>query len=159
MLLFLSVSLVTLCKEIIKGKVVKIADGDTMTVLSENQQIRVRLHGIDCPEKKQDFGTRAKLFSSQLAFGKTVTVQVLNKDRYGRAIGLVILPGGEILNRELLKAGLAWHYKKFDKSADFAALELSAKRNRVGIWSMKNAIAPWEFRKSGGSRPLILQRK
>ncbi len=159
MLLFLSISLVALCKEIIKGKVIKIADGDTMTVLSENQQIRVRLHGIDCPEKKQDFGTKAKLFSSQLAFGKTVTVQVLNKDRYGRAIGLVILPDGKILNRELLKAGLAWHYRKFDKSADFATLELYAKRSRVGIWSMKNAIAPWEFRKSKDSRRLILQRK
>ena len=147
-ILFLTVGSIALGKEILKGRVIKVADGDTITILSGDlKQIKVRLHGVDCPEQKQDFGSRARQFTSALVFGKTVTVKVLNKDRYGRSIGIVILPDGRNLNEELLKAGLAWHFKRYDKGREFADLELTARKKKLGIWSMKNAIAPWEFRR------------
>src|SRR5690349_3474309 len=84
----------------IKGKVVSIADGDTFTILTEDkEQVKIRLYGVDCPEKKQDFGTKAKQFTSNLCFGKVVNAQVKNNDRYGRKIALVILPNGRIVNK------------------------------------------------------------
>ena len=147
-ILFLAVSLIALGKEILNGRVIKVTDGDTITILNADlKQIKIRLHGIDTPEEKQDFGTKAKQFTSALAFGKTVSVNVLNKDRYGRSVGIVFLPDGRSLNKELLKAGLAWHFKQYDKSTEFANLELSARTKKLGVWSMGNAIAPWEFRK------------
>ena len=147
--LFVLTATIAICQETLTGKVVKISDGDTFTILvEENKQVKVRFHGIDCPESKQDFGTRAKQFTSELAFSKVVNVQVKDIDRYGRTIGIVVLPDGEILNEELLRVGLAWHYKHYDKSEKYAALENQAKANKVGIWSMKNQIAPWEFRRS-----------
>ncbi len=83
------------------------ADGDTITVLHNGKGERIRLHGIDCPEKRQAFGNRAKPFASALVFGKTVTVQDHGRGQYGRTIGQVILPDGQVLNHELVKAGLA----------------------------------------------------
>ncbi len=133
---------------IISGKVFRVADGDTFTLLDkDNKQVRVRLHGIDCPENKQDFSQVAKKFTSERVFEKVVKVQVQNIDRYGRVVGLVILPNGKILNEELLKFGLAWHYKHYDKTEKFAKLERTAKYRKVGLWQGKNPIPPWEFRK------------
>jgi len=147
--LFLFVTLIAIAKEILTGRVVKVADGDTITILTENfKQVKIRLHGIDCPESSQDFGTRAKQFTSELCFGKTVKVEALDTDRYGRTIGLVILPDGKVLNKELLRAGLAWHYKHYDKSQEFADLETAAKSKKAGLWVQPNAIAPWEFRRA-----------
>ncbi len=85
---------------------VGVADGDTITVLHNGKGERIRLHGIDCPEKRQAFGKRAKQFTSTLVFGNTVTVQVLDRDRYGRTVAEVLLPDGRSLNRELVRAGL-----------------------------------------------------
>ncbi|WP_207420525.1 thermonuclease family protein [Desertivirga brevis] len=134
----------------ITGRVVSIADGDTFTILTNNKkQVKIRLYGVDCPEKKQDFGTKAQQFTSKLCFGKTVIVQVKNNDRYGRKIAIVNLPDGKILNKELLIAGMAWHYKQYDKSREYAELELKARGKRVGIWSSTKPVAPWEFRKNG----------
>lgn len=148
-LLFLFVALTAIAKEVLRGRVVKVADGDTITILTEDfKQVKIRLHGIDCPESSQDFGTRAKQFTSELCFGKTVKVEALDTDRYGRTIGLVILPDGKVLNKELLRAGLAWHYKHYDKSQELADLEVTAKKNKVGLWVQPNAIAPWDFRRS-----------
>ena len=146
--LLLAGNLIALCAEILSGRVIKVADGDTITVLTRDfTQIKVRLHGIDCPERNQDFANKAKIYTSELVFGKVVSVVALNKDRYGRTIGIVSLPDGRILNSELLRAGLAWHYKKYDSSTEWANLELEARRRKVGIWSVKNPIAPWEHRK------------
>ena len=89
------------------GKVVRVSDGDTITVMHNGKGERIRLHGIDCPEKRQAFGKRAKQFTSKLVFGKTVTVQVMDRDRYGRTVGEVLLPAGRSLNRELVRAGFA----------------------------------------------------
>lgn len=133
---------------VISGKVVRVADGDTFTMLNNvNKQVRVRLYGIDCPENRQDFSQVAKKFTSDRVFGKVVKVEVRNVDRYGRVVGLVILPDGKILNEELLKAGLAWHYTYYDKTEKFAKLQRTAKRGKVGLWRHKKPIPPWEFRK------------
>src|SRR5690606_37891553 len=91
----------------VAGTVVKVSDGDTFTLLTaENRQIKIRLHGVDCPERKQDFGLAAKKFTSDRVAGKIVKVKELDKDRYGRTIGMVYLADGKILNEELLSAGL-----------------------------------------------------
>ncbi len=123
--LFLSVALLTgqLLAADFTGRVVGVSDGDTITVLHKGKGERIRLHGIDCPEKRQAFGNRAKQFTSKLVFGNTVTVQVMDRDRYGRTVGVVLLPDGRSLNHELVRAGLAWtrlstkaHLKLCEKS-------------------------------------------
>ena len=87
-----------LASDNISGKVVGVLDGDTIEVLQNKQTHRIRLHGIDAPEKGQDFGTQAKKAASDLAFNKNVTVSVTTKDRYNRSVGIVTLSDGKILN-------------------------------------------------------------
>lgn len=130
----------------ITGKVIKIADGDTITILVNNEQIKIRLTGIDCPEKSQDYGQKAKEYTSEACFGKTVTIIEHGKDRYGRTLGEVILPNGKILNQELVRSGYAWHYKKYSNDTILANLEIVARNNKAGLWA-GNPIAPWEYRK------------
>ncbi len=89
------------------GRVMGVSDGDTITVLHKGKGERIRLHGIDCPEKRQAFGKRAKQFTSNLVFAKTVTVQILDRDRYGHTVGEVLLADGRSLNRELVRTGFA----------------------------------------------------
>src|SRR5690606_17267573 len=136
-----------LSQTFIEGKVVRVADGDSFTLLdSTNTQIRVRLYGVDCPEYRQDFSNVAKKFTSERIFGKFIKVEVLDVDRYDRIVALVTLPDGLILNKELLKAGLAWHYKYYDKSEEFAELERYAQDKKLGLWAQPNPVPPWEYR-------------
>lgn len=128
------------------GKVVSIADGDTFTMLVNDKQIRIRLHGIDCPEKGQDFGNVAREFLSDFVFGKVVTVEEMDIDRYGRTIGMVTVDGVNV-NEKLLEAGLAWHYKNYDKNPAWAKLEEQAKKDNKGLWAHPNPIPPWDYRK------------
>jgi len=128
------------------GQVVSIADGDTFTMLVNNEQIRIRLHGIDCPEKGQDFSNVAKEFLADYVFGKVVTVKEMDVDRYGRTIGMVTIDGVNV-NEKLLEAGLAWHYKNYDRNPDWAKLEDQARRDKRGLWVQPNPIPPWEWRK------------
>lgn len=130
----------------LKGKVVSISDGDTFTLLVDNEELRIRLHGIDCPEKGQDFSEVAKKFLSDYIFNKVVTVRRMDVDRYGRTIGMVVTVDGVNVNEKLLEAGLAWHYKKYDKNDAWAKLETSARVNKKGLWAQKNPIPPWEWR-------------
>jgi len=130
------------------GKVVRISDGDTITVLdSLNQQHKIRLHGIDSPEKGQEYYQVAKDYIGQLCFQKEVEVNILSYDFYKRAIGKVYIDSIDI-NQSLLKSGLAWHFVQFDKSIEYAAAEAEARVNKRNIWSLKTSIAPWEFRKN-----------
>lgn len=129
------------------GKVVKIADGDTFTVLLDNkQQKRIRLHGVDCPEKAQDFGNVAKEYISNLIAGKSVTILPTKKDRYGRMVAIVKIDTTNI-NESLLRAGLAWHYKQYDNTPHWAELEHEARNHHRKIWSAKNPTPPWQWRK------------
>ncbi len=132
------------------GRVVGISDGDTIKVMRDGRAERVRLYGIDCPEKAQPWGTRARQFTGDLVFGKTVTVRVRDVDRYGRTVGEVILPDGRSLNRELVRAGLAWWYRQYAKhDGELERLEAQARRGRLGLWRDPDPIAPWEWRREG----------
>ena len=103
--------------------------------------------GIDCPEKRQAFGNRAKQFAPALVFGKTVTVSVLDVDRYGRTVGEVILPDGRVLNHELVRAGLAWWYRKYAPDDDtLKQLEAEARQAKRGLWVEPNPMPPWAWR-------------
>ncbi len=130
----------------IRGKVISIQDGDTITVLQGTTSYRIRLDGIDCPEKGQAYGNAARQFTSDQVFGKTVKVTWKEKDRYKRYLGTVFTPAGKNLNQELLKAGLAWQYRDND-SVVLAALELKARQAQKGLWADPHAIAPWDFRR------------
>jgi len=130
------------------GKVVRVADGDTITVLHNGRGERGRLYGIDCPEKGQAFGQRAKQMTSELAFGKEVTVKVFAVDKYGRTIGEVILPGGKNLNQQLVGAGMCWWYRQYaPKDTGLKQLEAKAREARRGLWVDPNPIPPWKWRK------------
>ncbi len=128
------------------GRVVGVSDGDTITVLHNGKGERIGLHGIDCPEKRQAFGNRAKQFTSKLVFGNAVTVQVMDRDRYGRTVGVVLLPDGRSLNHELVRAGLAWMYRRYTNDQSLSDLEEEARVARRGLWADRNPIPPWEWR-------------
>lgn len=128
------------------GKCVGIADGDTITVMQASHPIKIRLYGIDCPERKQPFYQKAKDFTADFAFRKTVRIREVSGDRYGRTVALVY--GGDLcLNKELLRAGLAWHYKRYSREQEYADLENEAHTNRIGLWQDKSPEPPWEFRR------------
>ena len=144
-ILFLLLPILTFAQ--LKGKVVRIADGDTFTLLdANNNQIRIRLHGIDCPEKGQDCYQVAKDYLGKLVFQKVVYVENLDTDRYGRTIGRVWINGVDV-NLALLRNGLAWHYKHYDKFKEYAEAESQARKEKLNIWSRSDAIAPWDYRR------------
>ena len=132
------------------GMVVGVTDGDTIKVMgSHNKQVRIRLYGIDCPEKSQAFGKRAKQFTSKLVYGKVVEVEVMDTDRYGRTVAM-IYADKILLNEELLKAGLAWVYYKYCHELvchAWADYQFAAKLDKRGLWSDPDPIPPWEFRR------------
>lgn len=135
------------------GKVVGIKDGDTFEILFDGQSERVRLAEIDCPESAQPFGKAAKQYASDLCFGKEVTVDTGGKrDRYGRVVGTVVTTDGINVNEELVKAGLAWHYKDYSDSEKIARMEVAAREGKAGLWADKNPVAPWNWRKNKRKR-------
>lgn len=136
--------------ESFSGRVVAVLDGDTIDVMRDGKAVRVRLAGVDCPEKRQAYGQKAKRFTSRLAFGWTVTVEYRRHDRYGRVIGKVRLPDSRALERELVRAGLAWWYRKYaPRDRDLARLEEKARMARFGLWADPQPVAPWDFRREG----------
>ena len=137
-----------LLAESFAGKCIGISDGDTISVLRNQQSVRVRLEGIDSPEKGQDFSSLATKFTSNLAFGQEVSVQIKEYDRYGRIVGRVSV-GEKDLSTELVKAGLAWHYKQYSSDKTLANAENQARNIRVGLWSLPNPKPPWEYRRQG----------
>ena len=128
------------------GKVVSLADGDTVTVLVDKTQVKVRLEGIDAPEKSQAFGAKAKTALSDLIGRKDVTVHATGTDRYGRTLGRIIIDGQDV-SAVMVSKGFAWHYKEYSDDEDLAKLEEQAREQKIGIWSEANALPPWEFRK------------
>lgn len=135
-------------QNIITGKVIKISDGDTFTLLKDNlEQVRVRLDGIDCPEKNQEYGNKAKEILSWMIWDKKVYVKIYKYDRYSRAIAKVYTDEIEDVNFSLLSLGLAWHYKKYNSNPEYDKAEKYAQKNKLGLWQDKNPIAPWDFRK------------
>jgi endonuclease YncB( thermonuclease family) len=139
--------------ETITGRVVGVSDGDTLTVLDASlQQSKIRLAGIDAPEKGQPFGTQAKESLSGMVFNKRVVVEYSKVDRYGRKVGKVQHNATDV-NLELLKKGMAWHYTAYAKEHEvedrtaYASAEAEAKAQRRGLWQEHTPSAPWEFRR------------
>jgi micrococcal nuclease len=137
-------SVPAVAQERFTGKVVGVADGDTISVLRNGRSVRVRLEGIDCPEKGQDFSQRAKQFTSELMFGKEATVEV-HVDRYGRLVARVLV-GGQDVSIALVRAGLAWHFTKYSRDPVLAEGEQSARTAKRGLWGQGSPTPPWEFR-------------
>jgi len=131
-------------------KVIGVKDGDTISLLMDGKEQAVRFAHIDCPEKKQPFGTKAKQFVSDACFGKYVTLVINEKNKYDRnkrLIAEVILENGRNLNKELVKNGLAWHFKKYSDSKEYDQLEKAARKKKIGLWNEPDPIAPWDWRK------------
>ena len=142
--IILSIALFTATE--IEGKVVAVTDGDTITVLAGKEQVKVRLDGIDAPERRQAFGTVAREKLAELVFEKPVKVITKGKDRYGRTIGTVIA-GERSVNLEMVRAGLAWHYVEYSKDAELARSEREARAAKRGLWADEAPVAPWDYRK------------
>jgi endonuclease YncB( thermonuclease family) len=135
------------------GRVVRIADGDTVTVLdSSNTQHHIRLEGIDAPESHQAFGSQSKKSLSAMVLGKDVTVVYQKTDQYGRLVGKITVDGKDV-NLEQVKAGMAWHYKEYEReqaASDrelYARAEDEARAARRGLWQDTDPIEPSAFRK------------
>lgn len=150
-----------ICK--LTGKVIKVADGDTITILdSKKKQHRIRLAGIDAPERKQPFGKASKKYLSKLVYKKQVCINWHKKDKYKRKVGKVLLNDVDI-NFKIIDKGLAWHYKKYQKEqskADqrkYAEAEIDAQLAVIGLWSRPDYIPPWKWRK--GKRPKRISKQ
>lgn len=128
------------------GRVVKIADGDTLTVLVNKRQVRVRLDGIDAPERRQPFYKRSRQSLADMCAAKPATVEEHGKDRYGRTIGRVTCAGVEA-NSEQVRRGMAWVFVRYVKrGSPLYQLEAQARLRKLGLWADPRAIAPWEWR-------------
>lgn len=128
------------------AKVIKISDGDTITILTQQRkQIKVRFYGIDAPELKQPYGKKSKQFLANLIAGEVVEVDENGKDRYKRTIGTIYLNGADI-NAQMVANGYAWAYRKFSKK--YTAQESQAKKQGLGLWRDKEPTPPWEWRKN-----------
>ena len=130
------------------GQVVAIADGDTLTLLVDRQQLKIRLAEIDTPERGQPYGSRAKEALSQLTFGKRARVVAAGRDRYGRTVGRVYV-GNTDVNAELVRRRAAWVYRKYAKEPTLFALEAEARKAKRGLWGLPEAerVPPWEWRR------------
>jgi micrococcal nuclease len=134
----------------IVGEVVGVTDGDTIKVLRGKALYKVRLNGIDAPERKQAYGRKAKEFLSSLVFEKRVEVIVRDRDRYGRYVGDVMI-GGKSASAELVAAGLAWQYVAYSKDRSLTALQMAARSRGIGLWADRSPLPPWEFRRKRSS--------
>ncbi|NLK48208.1 MAG: thermonuclease family protein [Bacteroidales bacterium] len=129
------------------GKVIKVLDGDTFELLMEgNETVKVRMEGIDAPEGGMPYYRVAKNYLSDLCAGKEVTIEIKEKDHYGRYIALTYLEDGRELSHEMVRAGLAWHYKQHDDRQSLADLEIEAREAKRGLWKEKNPMSPWTAR-------------
>lgn len=141
------------------GRCVGVADGDTISVMYHGATVRVRLNAVDCPEKSQAFGSVAKRFTSDRVFGKAVTVNPTDTDRYGRTVADVLTSDGRSLNEALVAAGLAWWYRQYaPRNTRLETLEHEAQRAKRGLWADADPTPPWEFRREKRSGARTNQR-
>lgn len=145
---------------VLTGKCTYVQDGDSLKFIPEGatEEVRLRLYGIDAPEKGQEFSRQSREFLSKLTQKKNIRVEVQDIDRYGRYIGKVYV-GSTYVNREVLRAGLAWYYTHHadnDRDSDLQKAQQSARKAAKGLWSNPNAVNPRQFREKNGT---IHQRK
>ena len=129
-----------------EAKVVEVIDGDSVIVFHENRRVQVQLAAVDCPEMDQPWGKKAKQFTSYLTYGNQVVVWPAYEDSGGQLFAFVFTDDIN-LNKALLRAGLAWHYRKYSRDPLLTALEMEARAEIKGLWGDLNPIPPWEFRK------------
>ena len=131
------------------GKVIDVADGDTITILTQNdEKIKIRLAGIDCPESTQAHGEKAKQYLSSLIYGKRTRITPETIDKYGRTVGMVLVNGANI-NEQIVSNGHGWVFRKYcttDYCKDWLKLEEKARKTRAGLWKDANPQPPWEWR-------------
>lgn len=142
--------------ETLVGNVIGINDGDSITIIDSNKnQTKIRLEQIDSPELSQPYGKKSKQKLSDLIFGKSVTVEVTSKDRYGRSLGRVYLDDTDI-NVEMLKTGMTWVYRQYSKDKSLLKYEDEARIKKVGLWSLPEPerIPPWEWRRGKRNVPI-----
>lgn len=133
--------------QIFTGKVIGVKDGDTVVLLIDGKPQTIRLAHIDCPEKNQPFGYKAKKFVSDFCFGKEVQAVIAGKpDRNGRWIAEIFYKN-QNLNKELVRNGLAWHFKRYSNNSVYTELEILARKKKIGLWLDKNPVEPWNWRK------------
>jgi len=139
---------------VLQGRVIGVTDGDTVTLLDASKtQYKIRLSGIDAPEKSQPFGNRSKQSLSDLAYNRVITVEWSKKDRYGRTVGKLVAHDGKDINLEQIRRGLAWHYKAYQREQSpedrvrYAKAEEAARAQGVGLWRDAQQVPPWEYRK------------
>ena len=132
-----------------EGTVVKVLDGDSLQVRQGGRLVELRLYGVDAPEYRQAYSSRAREFTRELLDCRTVTVEEKDVDRYGRTVALVSCQGS-LVNRELVRAGLAWRYAKYCRTeplcSELATLEQEARRARRGLWADPEPVPPWVWR-------------
>lgn len=129
------------------GKVVGVSDGDTITVLKDREQVKVRLVEIDAPEKGQAYGNRSKQTLSELVLGKQVEIRERGTDRYGRTLGRIYQSGLDV-NAEMVRRGMAWVYVKYAKDQGLYQIQAEAREQRRELWADKEPVPPWEWRRA-----------
>ena len=139
------------CAQAHADQVVGVSDGDTLTVLRNGKQVKVRLANIDAPEKKQPFGARSKQALSLLCFGRNAALEAGETDRYGRMVAVVHC-GGVNANVAQVRNGMAWVYRQYNHDASLPAVEAVARLSRTGLWSDPMPLEPWLFRKDRKAR-------
>ena len=134
--------------EKLSGKIIKIIDGDTYDILLNGKEtVRVRMEGIDAPERGMPFYRVSKNYLAELCSEKYVTLKITGKDSYKRLLAFSYLEDGRELSHKMIEAGLAWHYKKYNSDADLANLEIEARKLKRGLWIDKYPMPPWVNKK------------
>ena len=150
-LILLITALFTSYSYAFEGIVILIADGDTITVVHNGKPEKIRLYGIDTPESKQTFGNQAKNFTYAMVYRKSVNVEPVTTDRYGRTVGIVHVDG-KSLSEELVKSGFAWVYDRYckkDMCDKWRKLEEAARQSKLGLWLQGDPVEPWKYRRKG----------
>ena len=139
---------------VLAGKVTRVIDGDTIDVLLDSGRIRVRLHGIDAPERDQPGGSAATAWLARQILNEPVLLEPVSQDQYARMVAVVHHLDRNV-NLELVRAGQAWAYRRYLRRADrdFCSIEAKARREQSGLWSAATAHAPWEYRATRGKGP------
>ena len=133
-------------EKVLHGQVIDVLDGDTVKLRSDWHIYKIRLAGIDAPEKQQAYGVQSKIYLEHLIADKDVSIKVLSCDQYGRYVGKIYLNGKDI-NGEMIRSGYAWHYNHFDSNPVYAGFMLDAQRSNRGLWQEVHPTPPWIFRK------------
>ena len=133
-------------EKVLHGQVIDVLDGNTVKLRSDWHIYKIRLAGIDAPEKQQAYGVQSKIYLEHLIADKDVSIKVLSCDQYGRYVGKIYLNGKDI-NGEMIRSGYAWHYNHFDSNPVYAGFMLDAQRSNRGLWQEVHPTPPWIFRK------------